>query len=120
MISPNRLADRAAFIMDQCGGVPDRTILTNPSPAFEVSWDAYHVGWHLMFARYHLDFLRVRGSRSVSGLRWAYMAYAKNREKVRIHVRLAGEFLAKAEDGYTALQLGARPALMMERVGSNE
>lgn len=110
VISPYRLTARASVIMEACGGIPDRTTLDNPTPEVEVAWLAYHVGWHLMFARQAMDFFSARGTQSVDGMRWAYMAYRRDRERARGHVRLAGAFLARAEVAYAALQMGAVPA----------
>jgi hypothetical protein len=110
LTSPYRLTVRASTIMNACGGIPDRITLANPTPATEVAWLAYHVGWHLMFARQALGFFSARGTRSVGGLRWAYIAYRKDRERARNHVRLAGEFLARAEIGYAALSRKRTPA----------
>lgn len=105
LTSPYRLTARASAIMNACGGMPDRITLANPTPVTEVAWLAYHVGWHLMFARQALGFFSTRGTRSVGGMRWAYMAYRRDRERARNHVRLAGDFLARAEKGYARLQL---------------
>lgn len=102
MITAAHLERRASQIMHACGGVPDRMV--KPSPAVTVAWDAWHVGWHLMFARNHLGFLSSRYGKGVASLRWVYRAYRKDKQRAKVSLRLAGDFMARAETGFAAMQ----------------
>lgn len=104
MITAAHLERRASQIMHACGGPPDRKSLANPSPAVTVAWDASHVGWHLMFARNHLGFLSSRYGKGVASLRWVYGAYRKDKARAKVSLHLAGDFMARAEAGFAALQ----------------
>lgn len=103
MNSPATITRRANAIMIACGGAPDRITLAHPTPAVEVAWLAYQAEWHMMFARYGLGFLAEPQRRGTPSLRWAYVAYRKSRLGSRQQLRLAGDYLRKAEAGFAAL-----------------